>query len=80
MWVRRPGSTGDFTIVGVAPKEFGGTELFYGPEVYIPMAMALEIEPGSKWLESRTAENLFLIGRLKNGLGWGRWRRDSTSY
>jgi predicted permease len=57
-----------FTVVGVAPKGFIGTEIAYSPEIYVPLMMAKQIEPGSSWLESRTDDNLFVVGRLKEGV------------
>jgi len=57
-----------FNVVGVAPKGFVGTEVAYAPAFWAPMMMAKEIEPGSKWLESRDSDNLFMIGRLKPGV------------
>jgi predicted permease len=57
-----------FTVVGVAPKGFAGTEIAYSPEVYVPLMMAKQIEPGNSWLESRTDDNLFTVGRLKEGV------------
>jgi predicted permease len=57
-----------FTIVGVTPKGFNGTEIAYAPELFVPMMMAHEIEPGSSWLDSRDSDNLFAVGRLKPGL------------
>jgi predicted permease len=57
-----------FTVVGVAPKGFMGTEVAYQPEFFIPMMMGKEIEPGSTWLESRTSDNSFVVGRLKPGV------------
>ena len=57
-----------FTVVGVAPKGFIGTEVAFTPEMWIPMMMAGVIEPGSKWLERRTSDNLFVVGRLKPGV------------
>ena len=57
-----------FTIVGVAPKGFIGTEVAYDPEMFIPVTMAKTIEPGSTWLEKRAASNLFAVGRLKPGV------------
>jgi MacB-like protein len=54
-----------FNVVGVAPKGFIGTEVAYAPAFWAPMMMAKEIEPGSRWLESRDSDNLFMIGRLK---------------
>src|SRR5262249_35854860 len=37
----------DYTIVGVTPPEFTGTELIYTPEIFVPMAMEPQIEPGN---------------------------------
>ncbi|HEY0321333.1 MAG TPA: ABC transporter permease [Pyrinomonadaceae bacterium] len=57
-----------FTIVGVASKDFNGTEIAYAPELFVPMMMAHEIEPDSDWLESRNSDNIFVVGRLKDGV------------
>jgi predicted permease len=57
-----------FTVIGVAPKGFIGTEVAYAAEMFIPMMMAKEIEPGSTWLERRTSDNSFVVGRLKPGI------------
>jgi len=57
-----------FTVVGVAPRSFTGTEVAYVPELWVPMAMAKTIEPGSTWLEARSSDNLFVVGRLKPGI------------
>src|ERR1044071_2613381 len=40
-----------FTIIGVAPKGFIGTEVAYDPEMFIPVMMAKTIERGSRGLE-----------------------------
>ena len=57
-----------FNVVGVAPKGFIGTEVAYAPAFWAPMMMEKEIEPGSRWLDSRDSDNLFMIGRLKPGV------------
>ncbi len=36
-----------FTIIGVAPPSFTGTELVMAADFWVPMSMAHEIEPGS---------------------------------
>src|SRR5262249_59230214 len=56
-----------FTIIGVAPKGFIGTEVAYDPEMFVPVMMAKTIEPGSTWLDRRDSNNLFTVGRLKPG-------------
>jgi len=57
-----------FTVVGVAAKGFIGTEVAYAPEMWVPMMMGPVMEPGSKWLEQRDSDNLFVVGRLKPGV------------
>ena len=59
-----------FTIIGVAPKGFIGTEVAYDPEMFIPVMMAKTIEPGSTWIDKRDAGNLFTVGRLKPGVSF----------
>jgi predicted permease len=57
----------DYTIVGVTPPAFIGTELIYTPEIFVPMAMAEQIEQ-FKWLDDRGNDNAFVVGRLKPGV------------
>jgi predicted permease len=57
-----------FNIIGVAQQGFSGTELFYTPDLWVPMSMYSQIEPGSRWLERRAVQNIFVLGRLKQGL------------
>jgi predicted permease len=57
-----------FTVVGVAPEGFGGTVLIFTPEIWVPIMMAREIEPGSNWLDNANNGVLFALGRLKPGI------------
>lgn len=57
-----------YTIIGVAPPGFRGTELFYQPAFWIPMMMQPLVEPGNPWLDRRQTFNLILVGRLKRGV------------
>lgn len=57
-----------FKVIGVAPAGFSGTEVIYSPEVFVPFAMQRWIEPESDYLDRRSTDNLFLVGRLKNGV------------
>jgi predicted permease len=57
-----------FTVLGVAPRGFRGTELFYRPEVWVPMTMQAQIEVGNPWLESRQTQNTWVVGRLRAGV------------
>ncbi len=57
-----------FTVIGVAPESFRGTEIAYAPDVFVPTMMGEQIEPGSSWLNSRDDDNFFAVGRLKPGV------------
>ncbi len=57
----------DYTIVGVTPPDFTGTELIYTPEIFVPMAMEPQIEPGNNDLDVRGNQNYFVVGRMKPG-------------
>ena len=53
-----------FTILGVAPQEFRGTELFFAPAVWAPLIDQAQIE-GSYDLEDRRGRSMWLMARLK---------------
>ncbi|HEX3702705.1 MAG TPA: ADOP family duplicated permease, partial [Vicinamibacterales bacterium] len=65
-----------FTVVGVAPKGFRGTELFYQPEIWVPMMMEAQIEVSNPWLENRYTWNTWVVGRLKPGVAAGAAEAD----
>ena len=59
----------NFTIIGVTPKSFSGTDLWFRPEVYLPMMMTAAVSPeGSDTLTHRTYRGCSLLGRLKPGV------------
>jgi predicted permease len=58
----------DFTILGVTPQSFFGTELFFKPDIYFPSMMQKQLEGGRGYLEDRDAGNFFAVGRLKPGV------------
>ncbi len=55
------------TIIGVAPPEFRGTELFFAPAMWIPMVEQPTIE-GYDVLKQRGNHNGFVVGKLKPGV------------
>jgi len=57
-----------YTVLGVAPNGFHGTEVFYRPEVWVPMSMQAQIELGSSWLTSRETHNVMVVTRLRGGV------------
>jgi predicted permease len=57
----------NFTIIGVAPQGFYGTEIIYRPEIWIPTMMQEQVE-GWTALETRGNSTFFAQGRLKPGV------------
>jgi predicted permease len=55
-----------YTIIGVAPSGFVGTEMIAAPEMWFPMAMQPQIEMGNNYLDDREAEIFYVQGRLKS--------------
>jgi predicted permease len=55
-----------YTILGVLPRGFHGTEVFFRPEIWVPLSMQAQVE-GSSWLDSRVSANSLVVGRLKAG-------------
>ena len=56
-----------FTIIGVAPPEFRGTELFFAPAMWIPMVEEPTVQ-GNDSLQYRGNHSEFTEGRLKPGV------------
>jgi predicted permease len=56
-----------FTVVGVAPPQFQGTERFVWPDYWMPMVNEEQVE-GGDYLHSRTSIAVTVIGRLKPGV------------
>jgi MacB-like periplasmic core domain len=58
-----------FTIIGVAPKSFLGVDLWFRPDVYLPMMMTADVSPeGNDTLTHRSYRGCTLLGRLKPGV------------
>ncbi len=78
-WQRRFGGAADiagttiringlpYTVLGVAPRGFHGTEVAFRPELWVPMSMQAHIE-GRSWLDERTTLNVWITGRLAPGV------------
>jgi predicted permease len=54
-----------YTIVGVTPEGFNGTEKFAYTDIFVPMANEASLD-GVNWLESRNRKNVFSIARIKD--------------
>ena len=64
-----------YTVIGVTPPEFRGTELASTPELWFPMMMKPGLEMGSGPLKGRTSP-VSTIGRLKEGVSWAQAESD----
>ena len=60
----------DYTIVGVAPKEFFGTSVGNAPDLWVPLSMEKQLPP-AHWdgRNDPAAQSLYLIGRLRDSVG-----------
>ena len=56
-----------YTIVGVTPKGFYGTEKFLQPDIFVSMTTEAAFD-STNWLENRSIKNVFPIARLKDGI------------
>jgi predicted permease len=59
-------SGAEFTIVGVAPQGFTGTELYFHPEIFIPLSAIRSVYPALREdvLDDRADRMLTVLGRL----------------
>jgi macrolide transport system ATP-binding/permease protein len=57
-----------FSVIGIAPEGFKGTEFVYSPEIWVTASMMEWAEPGATWIDRRSTKNFFGIGRLKSGV------------
>ncbi len=67
-----------FTIIGVAPREFRGTELFFMPAFYVPLVEEPTLQ-GTNNLQYRSNHSQWIIGRLKPGVTPAEATRDLNS-
>jgi predicted permease len=71
----------DFTIVGVAPKNFTGMHLVLPPAFLIPIAMSSKLagSPPSTLLEQRNFRYLEVRGRMKPGVSIEQARQEVSA-
>ena len=88
LWARRFGSDPraigehillngrSYTVIGVTPESFRGTELGLEPDLWIPMMMQAQAMPGWDALPQRGSGWLRAVGRLKPGISLNQARAD----
>jgi putative ABC transport system permease protein len=59
-----------FTIVGVAPERFTGTELYFHPDIFVPLSAMRSVYPSLSVdvLNRRSNRMLTVLGRLPSGV------------
>jgi predicted permease len=68
-----------YTVLGVAPRGFVGTEVFYRSDIWVPMTMQPQIEARASWLEARSWMDTFVVGRLRPGVARPQAQADLAS-
>jgi predicted permease len=56
-----------FTVIGVAPRDFHGTEVFFWPDFWVPMVNEQQIN-GYEYLSQRRNHGLWVIGKVRDGV------------
>jgi predicted permease len=64
-----------FTVIGIAPPGFGGTEPIPS-SFWVPITMQLVLEPDADLLGDANVSWLALLGRVKPGVSMGKVRAD----
>jgi predicted permease len=65
-----------FTIVGVAPPEFFGDIVGVSTDLWIPLSMQPQVNPGRMFLDRWDTSWLLLMGRLKPGVSLAQARAE----
>jgi predicted permease len=70
----------EFTVIGVAPDRFTGMSQLIRPAFYVPMMMYPRLAADPKALDSRSARNLSVKGRLKPGVSMAQAQAELTAF
>jgi predicted permease len=55
-----------FTVIGVGPRDFHGTEVFFWPDFWVPIVNEQQIN-GYDYLTQRRSHGLWVIGKIRDG-------------
>ncbi|HJQ22311.1 MAG TPA: ABC transporter permease [Blastocatellia bacterium] len=70
----------DFTVVGILPKDFTGTDIGGAPDLWIPMMMHREVQPDlAMFYDGRRGLAFNVIGRLKPGVSQAQAQAAATA-
>jgi predicted permease len=70
----------EFTVIGVTPDRFTGLNQMIRPAFYAPLMMFPRLSADPKALESRSARNLSVKGRLKPGVSMAQAQAELTTF
>ena len=70
-----------YTVIGIAPESFTGTDIGLQPRFWIPMAMNRQIQPNQafNWYETRRGLFVGALGRLKPGVTLAQAQAEITA-
>jgi predicted permease len=69
-----------FTIIGVAPESFHGTQTGLDYQVWVPLAMYGDVTHSGTWmLNDRATRNFTMLGRLKPGVSIEQARYEASA-
>lgn len=70
-----------FTVIGIAPPRFLGVDVIFGPDLWIPAAMAEQLLPGemAHVLSDRSQAQFAAVGRLKPGVNQAQAKANITT-
>lgn len=61
-------NTHPFTVIGVAPKGFHGTEVMFWPDYWILAVNSPQMGFPSGFIQNRSTHNFWIVGRLRPGV------------
>ncbi len=67
-----------FIVLGIAPPDFRGTELYFTPDFWVPLVNDSQVGGGND-LKARAARAFLLVGRLKSGVSSAQAASDLNS-
>ncbi len=70
----------EFTVIGVAPERFTGMSPLIHPTFYVPLMMYPRLAADPKALDSRSARNFAVKGRLKPGVSMAQAQAELTAF
>ena len=70
----------EFTVIGVTPDRFTGMNQMIRPAFYAPLMMYPRLSANPKALDSRSARDLSVKGRLKSGVSMAQAQAELTAF